>query len=299
MYLCYIDESGTPEVPGVSSHFVLAGVSIPIWHWHDADREVSRILQRYDLVDVELHTGWLLHNYLEQSRIQNFADLSRDARRSAVLRERASYLLKLQQSQEAKTLRQTKKRFRHTLPYVHLTKTERLAVVESVADCLSEWGFARLFAECIDKLHFDPARTQRTVGEQAFEQVVTRFDRYLASTPISQAQKNYGLVVHDNNESVALKHTELMRHFHSEGTLWRQINHIIETPLFVDSSLTRMVQAADLCAYALRRYVENQETNLFNRIFMRADRIGVGGHTVGVRHFSQMSCTCLICSSHG
>jgi hypothetical protein len=33
MYLCYIDESGTPESSGNTSHFVLAGISIPIWHW--------------------------------------------------------------------------------------------------------------------------------------------------------------------------------------------------------------------------------------------------------------------------
>ncbi len=77
------------------------------------------------------------------------------------------------------------------------------------------------------------------------------------------APRNFGLLVHDNNASVAKKHTELMRHFHQQGTLWRQIDGIIETPLFVDSRLTRMVQIADLCAYSLRRFVENGEMNLF------------------------------------
>ena len=38
MYLCYIDESGTSTVPGNTSHFVLAGISMPIWHWQDCDR---------------------------------------------------------------------------------------------------------------------------------------------------------------------------------------------------------------------------------------------------------------------
>lgn len=299
MYLCYIDESGTPEIPGVSSHFVLAGVSIPIWHWHNADREISGILRRYDLADAELHTAWLLRNYLEQSRINNFSGLSHDSRRSAVIRERTKYILELQKNQQAKTLRQAKKNYRHTEPYIHLTKTERLTVVREIADCVSNWGYARLFAECVDKRHFDPIRAQRSIGEQAFEQIVTRFDRYLASTTQNNAQKLFGLLVHDNNESVARKHTGLMRSFHTSGTLWRQIEHIIETPLFVDSGLTRMVQVADLCAYALRRYVENQETDLFDHLFKRADRAGGRGHTVGVRHYSEMSRKCQICASHG
>ena len=53
MYLCYIDESGNPEMSGNTSHFVLAGISLPIWHWHDADREIRRIKRKYDLQDEE------------------------------------------------------------------------------------------------------------------------------------------------------------------------------------------------------------------------------------------------------
>ena len=67
MYLCYIDESGTPDVPGNTSHFILAGISIPIWHWRSADRSISTILRRYGLGGEELHTAWVLRSYLEQS----------------------------------------------------------------------------------------------------------------------------------------------------------------------------------------------------------------------------------------
>ena len=59
MYLCYIDESGTPEIPGNTSHFVLAGLSMPIWHWRDADREITQVLARYGLADQEFHTAAL------------------------------------------------------------------------------------------------------------------------------------------------------------------------------------------------------------------------------------------------
>src|SRR5262245_2229428 len=98
MYLCYLDESGTSAIPGTTSHFVLAGVSIPIWHWKDADREITKALARYDLDEEEFHTGWLLRKYLEQSQIPNFVGLDRAARRSAVQRKRTAELLRLQRS---------------------------------------------------------------------------------------------------------------------------------------------------------------------------------------------------------
>ena len=179
---------------------------------------------------------------------------------------------------------------------MHLNQVERRTCVQEVADLVANWGFARLFAECIDKIHFDPVKTSRTVDEQAFEQVVSRFERYLQNTDGGQGQKNFGLLVHDNNQNVALKHTNLMRGFHARGTLWTTIDRIIETPLFVDSSLTGMIQIADLCSYSLRRFVENGETDLFQRIFKRADRSG--DRVVGVRHFTEPSCSCRICQMH-
>ena len=89
---------------------------------------------------------------------------------------------------------------------------------------------------------------------------------------VPDGQRNYGLLVHDNNETVERKHTLLMRNFHAKGTLWINIERIIETPMFVDSQLTSMVQIADLCSYTLRRYVENGEARLFDIIYKRADR---------------------------
>ena len=140
-------------------------------------------------------------------------------------------------------------------------------------------------------------QSTRTIEEQAFEQVVSRFERYLTNISTGASEKVYGLLIHDNNQTVERKHTRLMRHFHQHGTPWARLDHIIETPLFVNSSLTSMVQMADLCSYALRRFVENQETDFFARIFQRADRAG-GGYTVGVRHFAGLSCRCQICVSH-
>ena len=255
-------------------------------------------MARHGVPGQELHTAWLLRPYVEQDLIPDFERMTFAARRAAVERERNAQLLKLQRRKGSHAaFRQARKNYAKSAAYIHLTQIQRLRLAEDIASTVGNWGFARLFAECIDKLHHDPIRHSRSIEEQALEQVISRFERYLDNISSGQSQNAYGLTVHDKNQTVARKHTEMMRYFHQSGTLWTKVNNIIETPMFVDSSLTSMVQIADLCAYALRRFVENGEVNLFLRVFPRADRMGV--KTVGVRHFSQMNCACQICGSHG
>ncbi len=295
MHLCYLDESGTIGTStGETSHFVLASISIPIWHWRDADREISQVLEAYGLANAELHTAWMLRKYLEQSRIPEFEQLNAADRRKAVNRRRKSDLGRMSGPANNARRKRAHKLFRKTEAHVHLTWEERRKAVLEVAQTVSQWGFARLFAECVDKSHFDPALSRRSIDEQAFEQVVSRFEKFLQNQ--KSTSDAYGLLMHDNNETVARRHTRMMRSFHAVGTLWTDVDHIMETPMFVDSELTRMVQIADLCAYALRRYLENSESELFRSIFQRADR--VGDVAMGVRHFSPPSCDCEICSAH-
>lgn len=296
MYFCYIDESGTPDIPGNTSHYILAGLSIPVQYWKDCDRDIEIIKQRYRLANKEIHVAWILRSYLEQSKISDFDTLDYQQRRFQVSAIRNAGLLRLQRSGKPSLYKQTQKNYQKTDDYIHLSYDERKSLIREIASALASWGFARLFAECINKIHFDPFRTPKTVDEQAFEQVVSRFEQYLQVTSLNSPQKNFGLLIHDNNETVAKKHTVLMKKFHASGTLWTNLKNIIETPLFVDSQLTGMVQIADLCAYALRRYLENGENELFDLVFQRADR--KGAMVVGVRHFTDNSCICKICSAH-
>jgi len=250
---------------------------------------------RYDIQDNEVHIAWIMRKYPEQVKIKNFKSLLSYQRRSEVEKLRKAELLRTQRTGNKKSYRQTKKNYQHTAPYIHLTWDERKQLIKDLAQCVSQWGFARLFAECIDKVFFDPSKSSQPIEEQAFEQVVSRFEQYLESTA-NKGVQNFGLLIHDNNETLSKKHTILMKRFYSKGTLWTRVKNIIETPLFVDSELTSMVQIADLCGYALRRYLENHEEELFNPIFSRADR--KYGLAVGVRHFSEKNCECRICSEH-
>ena len=141
MFLCYVDESGTTGAStGDTTHFVLAGISIPIWHWRDADREVSQVLGRYGLADAELHTAWMLRKYLEQSRIPGFEQLGHADRRREVNRRRNNELSRLGGSANNVRRNRARKLHRNTDPYVHLTWDERRQAVLDVAEAVSNWG---------------------------------------------------------------------------------------------------------------------------------------------------------------
>ena len=290
MHLCYIDESGTADVPGNTSHYILAGVSVPDEYWKQHHDQIESLKRSYRLEDAEIHVAWMMRRYPEQEAISGFHLMSDENRRSEVRKRRVAEILRLQKTNR-KAVKQTKKNYEKTKAYVHLTKDERQQAIRELAKLISGWGVVRMFAECIDKVHFDPGVANSRVEEQAFEQVVSRFERYLQNR-----NSGYGLLIHDNNDTVANRLTDLMKKFLREGTLWTEIKHVIETPMFVDSQLTSMVQLADLCSYALRRYLENSEDELFDLVFQRADRAGMA--SVGVRHFTSPSCSCKICASH-
>lgn len=295
VYFCYIDESGTAQIPGNSSHYVLCGISIPINNWKLCDSQISRIKKKYDLINAEIHTGWILRSYLEQTKIANFEALSPLERRVAVGQYRKKELYKLQKSGNKALYKQTRKNYKKTEEYIHLTHAQRVEFIQEIADLVGKWGFARIFAECIDKSYFDPSLAKNTVDERALEQIVSRFERYMKNVHQSKPdEKIFGALIHDNNETVSKRHTELMKQFHRRGTLWTSIDHIIETPLFVNSELTSMVQIADLCSYVLRRYFENGDTELLERIKKRFDKYQ--GKVVGLRHYTDDSCTCILCT---
>jgi len=218
--------------------------------------------------------------------IPDYGKMSHNERRRAMIGIRA---LNLARSRTRAQHYEINKNYAKTSEYIHLTVEERKAAIHELADLTCSWDDSVLFAEAQDKVK---APSEKSF-DFAFEQVVTRFNTFL-----SQRGQSIGIIVQDNNPTVASRLTREMRRYHSRGTMWSRIERIIETPLFVDSHLTSMVQLADLCAYAVRRFCEKKERDLFNRINCRFD--SKGGHLVGIRHFTgKFPCTCDICTAHG
>lgn len=295
MHLCYIDESGVPEIRQGTSHFVLLGLSIEARDWRNQDRAVAAIKRKYGLVDAEIHTGWMTRRYLEQERIPNFATLDRATRRTQVRNERTTQLIRVDALKGSAAAREERKYHRKTDAYIHLNLDERKDCLREMADLIGGWGNARAFCHAIDKRAFAAAPPAIPPREEAFTHVVSRFERFLSDNGGPQA---IGLLAHDHDDTSADRITQLMRQFHASGTMWTNITRIIETPFFVDSRLTVGVQLADLCAYATRRFCENAETDLFDRIWPRFHRVGT--RVVGIRHYVGASrvCACRICLQH-
>ena len=84
MHLCYIDESGTPDVPGVTSHYVLAGLSIPDEYWKQHHQQLEAAKRRHSLDGAEIHVAWMMRPYVEQESIPGFVSMSYDKRRMEV-----------------------------------------------------------------------------------------------------------------------------------------------------------------------------------------------------------------------
>jgi hypothetical protein len=304
MYFCYLDESGTPQIAAQTSHFVLVGLAIPAAAWHAKDHRINAIKSRYALKDIEVHTGYLARRFPEQDHILNFEKLDSIQRRTAVKAERDKSLIKAAAVKSVERLKALKKTYAKTADYIHLTHTQRMQLLRDLADEIGRWSDARLFAEAVDKVAAAPGTD---IFAKSFEQLVTRFHTFLSKREDERLNRggatsansvdNHGLLIQDNNETVAKNITALMRQFHLQGTLWAKVERIIETPLFVDSSLTSMVQMADLCAYATRRYFENNETDLFDRIAVRFDK--ANQKVVGIRHYvGAKQCGCKVCAAH-
>src|SRR5439155_4493356 len=88
-------------------------------------------------------------------------------------------------------VREARKNFRKTAPYIHLTFDERLQLLRDIADLINRWDDCRLFGECIDKTTFGSRPPRIPPFEEAFEQVVVRFHKYL------ERISNHGLLVQD------------------------------------------------------------------------------------------------------
>ena len=81
MLLCYIDESGTPEITGNSSHYILAGLAIPVHRWKEAELDINKVKQKYGLEHNEIHTAMIqiadlcayaIRRYLENNETDLF-----------------------------------------------------------------------------------------------------------------------------------------------------------------------------------------------------------------------------------
>ena len=302
MYICYLDESGSVENDGHSINFVYAGLAIPASTWKEKDNQITQIKKGYGLENSEIHTAWLIRKYTEQIKILNFENFSWEDRRREVNAFRQQQLVSYDiQGIPAKKRRSILKSYRETEAYIHLTLQERHELVAKICDAISAWEDSRVFFHAIKTEHYDITKNHAGgVYEDAFCQVLTRFQSFLENVS-RNSPVSYGLLVSDNNDSMKKRLTNLTRKFHREGALWRDIPNIVETPLFVDSQQTSMIQLADVVSVVLRKYFDgfakkqsSADSLFFSKIEPRFGRHR--GNLETGRHFSpHEQCQCKVC----
>lgn len=119
----------------------------------------------------------------------------------------------------------------------------------------------RLFAAVLDKSNF----AGQDIAEVAFTQVCSRFDHFLMRLYRSKSDAQRGLILFDKSNTEA-RIQSLAREFKYQGHLFGVTRNYAEVPVFLDSKASRLIQLADLIAYAVFRHFERQDSQFFTTI---------------------------------
>lgn len=131
----------------------------------------------------------------------------------------------------------------------------------------------RVFASVVNKASISPEDPVRST----FQQLITRFDYFLSREHVHFQNTHRGLVIFDKTSKEgpiqALAHD-----FKTDGHDWGNLRNMAEVPAFIDSGATRLIQLADLVAYALFRKYERGDEQFSSVIDKKFDYFG------GVQH---------------
>ncbi|AVR66482.1 DUF3800 domain-containing protein [Pseudomonas aeruginosa] len=134
------------------------------------------------------------------------------------------------------------------------------AIKDSLAVSLTS-KHVRLFAAVIDKQGFagaDPV-------EHAFEKLSMRFDLFLRRLYAKHGDPQRGIMLFDKSSTERRIQT-LAREFKHTGHSQGQTKNYAEVPVFLDSKASRLIQLADLVAFAIFRKFEHGDGQFFEVI---------------------------------
>lgn len=160
----------------------------------------------------------------------------------------------------------------------------RTAAYEDALGLLGSSRLVHLFAAAVHKGAISPEDPM----EYAFEQVCNRFDRFLGRLH-KQNNTQRGLIILDES-TYETSLQGLAKNFRTIGHKWGRLYNLTDVPLFVNSKATRMIQYADMVAFAVRRYYENGDARFFDLISSRFD--SEGGLTHGLVHHTPAGSGC-------
>lgn len=151
----------------------------------------------------------------------------------------------------------------------------------------------RLFGAAVGKVAVSP----EDPVEHAYEQLVTRFDKFLTRVGNRpKATRQRGLIVVDKSRYEDTLQAMAQQH-RRDGTSWGKLRNLSEVPLFVDSRASRLIQLADLVSYALWRRYEYGDVSLITPIVTKFDSKGGIYHGLYHKTPDRNLCDCAACAS--
>jgi hypothetical protein len=142
-------------------------------------------------------------------------------------------------------------------------KHPKQARLDAIKDALKliDGRYYRVFASVVHKSSISPEDPVRST----FQQLISRFDHFLAREHVHYNNTHRGLVIFDKTSKEGSIQS-LARDFKTIGHDWGTLRNMAEVPAFIDSSATRLLHLADLVAYALFRKYE-REDDQFAQVF--------------------------------
>lgn len=154
-------------------------------------------------------------------------------------------------------MRAGKGRWRH-----HPKPDREKAILDALAIgiCKRHPGQVRLFAAVLNKQN----HAGQDVAQVAFEQLSSRFDQFLGRLH-QKGNTQRGLILFDKSSTETRIQT-LAREFKISGHTFGRTRNYAEVPVFIDSKASRLIQLADLVAYAIFRRFEFNDTRFYDLI---------------------------------
>jgi hypothetical protein len=149
--------------------------------------------------------------------------------------------------------------------------------VKAIQDALSVMTCShhenRIFAVVVNKALISP----KDPIEYAFEQLASRFDHFLRRRYLATNVAHRGLILFDKS-TYETSIQGLARDFRTVGHSWGILRNLCEVPVFIDSRASRLIQLADLVAYAIFRKWERSDDRFYSIIRDRFDKDGSVTH---------------------
>jgi hypothetical protein len=147
-----------------------------------------------------------------------------------------------------------------------------------------------LFAVVIDR-GFQGVAARDLVG-RSFEELCNRFDLYLTRLHKEQNEQRGLIILDDSRYEARLK--QLLAIYRTTGTRFGTVFNLPESPVFTESSTTRMLQLADFCSWAVFRRYEHGDISHLDKIINKFDN--ADGIIHGLVHLTtNRACTCTYC----